>query len=324
MSLAYGAQITERSLVMSSNNAGEHNVQYDIGFSVATAGSIQSISIDFCSNSALLEDTCVPPWGFDALNANLIGQTGVSGFIKSPSSTVNQLVLTHAPAGPISAGPVHFEFDGITNPTNPESYYAKISTYASTDASGTPVDFGALAFTVNNKFDVSVEVPPYLLFCQGVSISGFDCSTATGDLLNLGQLSEQVSSVAQSQAVAATNASGGYTITVGGGTMTSGNNILPPMAGGASTVGASQFGVNLRANSVPDIGENPSGPGSGAPRPNYNQANRYRFVNNDLLASATGVQDFKKYTISYVVNVAKSQPPGVYSTTLTYICLANF
>jgi len=304
--------------------AGDNNVTYKVGFSIATAGSIQSISIEFCSNSALIEDACVAPSGLDALNANLVSETGISGFIKSPSSTVNQLILTHAPSGPVSAGPVGFEFDNIVNPTDPESYYAKISTYTSTDATGTPIDFGALAFTVNNNFDVSVEVPPYLLFCQGVSIDGFDCSTAAGDLLDLGQLSDQVSSVAQSQILAATNASGGYNISMNGGTMTSGNNVLPPMSGTASSTGSSQFGINLRSNSNPDIGINPDGPGTGVPLAGYNQVNRFRFGDGDTLATASGVQDFKKYTISYLVNVAKGQSPGVYSTTLTYICLANF
>ncbi len=322
-SLAYGAQITARSLQLSSNMAGEYGVTYKVGFSIATAGSIQSISIEFCGNSALVEDACVPPWGFDALATNLVSQSGVSGFIKSPSSTSNQIILTHAP-GIIGAGPVSFEFDNITNPTDSESYYAKISTHTSTDASDPAIDFGALAFTVNQSFDVSVEVPPYLLFCQGVTITDFDCSSATGDLLNLGELSDQISSVAQSQMLAATNAGGGYNISMGGGTMTSGNNVLPVMAGTASAVGTSQFGINLRANTTPDIGEDPIGAGTGAPQSGYNQANRFRFLNGDVLATASGVQDFKKYTISYLVNVAKDQSPGVYSTTLTYICLANF
>ncbi len=323
-SFAQAAQITSRSLQLGSNIAGEHNVNYKVGFSIATAGSIQSIAIEFCGNSALIEDPCVAPYGFDALNANLVNSTGISGFIISPSSTVNKIVLTHAPSGPVSAGPVGFEFGNIVNPTDPESYYTKISTYTSTDATGSPVDFGALAFSINRSFDVSVEVPPYLLFCQGVSIDGYDCSTAQGDLLNLGQLSDELPSAAQSQILAATNASGGYNVSMNGGTMTSGNNILPAMAGTASAVGTSQFGVNLRSNANPDIGIDPDGPGTGTATAGYNLPNRFRFNNGDVIAVASGVQDYKKYTISYLVNVAKDQAPGVYSTTLTYICLANF
>jgi len=304
--------------------AGDHDVNYNVGFSIATAGSIQSIAIEFCSNSALIEDPCVAPYGFDALNTHLINSTGISGFIVSPSSTVNKIVLTHAPSGPVNAGPVSFEFDDIVNPTNTDSYYTKISTYTSTDATGSPVDFGALAFSINKSFDVSVEVPPYLLFCQGETIDGYDCSTAQGNLLNLGQLSDEIPSVAQSQLVAATNASGGYNVSMSGGTMTSGNNILSPMAGTASAVGTSQFGINLRSNANPDIGIDPEGPGSGTVAARYNTPNRYRFSSGDTLATAAGVQDFKKYTISYLVNVAKDQSPGVYATTLTYICLANF
>lgn len=321
---AYGAQITARSLTISSNRGGEHDVQYKSDFSVATGGAIYSMAIEFCSNSALIEDACVAPWGFDALNAVLLSQSGVSGFTIAPTSTVSRIILSHAPAGTISPGPVSFAFDDIINPTDPESYYAKITTYASTDGTGMPIDFGALAFSINDGFDVSAEVPPYLLFCQGVSISGFNCATAEGDLLNLGELSSAVTSVAQSQFLVATNAGSGYSVSMGGGTMTSGNNPLPTMQSTPSQIGASQFGINLRANNVPDIGQDPDGPGTANPVGGYDQANQFRFNNGDILASGNGVQDYRKFTVSYVVNVSREQPPGVYATTLTYNCLANF
>lgn len=321
----FGAQLTARSLQLSDNKPGVNNVIYRTGFTVATGGSIGSMRIQFCSNSALIEDPCTAPYGFDALNAQLDSESGVSGFIISgPDSTVNEIVLTQAPLGTVPAGPVSFTFSHIMNPADAGSYYVKVFTYTSSDGSGSPVDFGAMAFPINGGYDVSAEVPPYLLFCQGVTITGFNCSTAQGDLVSVGELSAATTSTGTSQILAATNASSGYAISVSGGTMTSGNNIIPAMTGQASQKGTSQFGINLRANNEPVVGQDVDGAGTATVRPNYNQPNIFRFTDGDTLASGSGVQDFRKYTISYIVNVASGQTPGVYSTTLTYICLATF
>jgi hypothetical protein len=322
---ALGAQLTSRSLQVSDELAGRHNVTYNIAFTVATGGTVGSMEFQFCSNSALIVDPCVAPFGFDALNANLASQSGTNGFIMSGSSSVNDIVLTQAPLGTVNPGPVSFTFTSVVNPTDMGSYYVKVFTYSSSDASGSPLDFGAMAFPIGLDYQISTEVPPYLTFCAGTNIDGFDCSTAAGDQINFGDFSSAVSSAARSQLLTATNAGSGYSITASGLTMTSGNNEIPAMSTNqASTIGKSQFGLNLRANTVPQIGSNPVGPGTGTPTANYNQVNRFRFVNGETIAHATEAQDYKKYTISYLVNISKDQAPGVYSTTLTYVCLANF
>lgn len=321
---ALGAQLTSRSLQMNNALAGAHNVTYKLAFTVATGGAIGSMEFQFCSNSALIVDPCVAPFGFDALNANLTNQTGTVGFVKSASSSVNDIILTQLPPSNTNAGPVSFTFTNVVNPTNMGSYYVKVFTYSSADASGTPLDFGAMAFPIGLNYQISTEVPPYLTFCGGTNINGFDCSSASGDQLDFGQFSSAVTSTGRSQLLAATNAGSGYSITMSGLTMTSGNNEIPAMTGQTSKVGTSQFGVNLRANSVPQIGSDPVGPGTGQPTANYNQPNNFRFVSGQPIAQATQAQDYKKYTVSYIVNITKDQAPGVYSTTLTYVCLANF
>lgn len=324
MRQTYAAQITARSMVISSNEPAATGVDYDFDFSIPTTGSMDSINIQFCSNSALVEDSCVAPNGLDVSGATLASESGLSGFVKSSSSTANSLLLTHAPGNVQIAGPVHVVFSGVVNPTNAGSYYAKIFTYPTTDGSGAYTDFGALAFAIIAGFDVSAEVPPYLTFCQGVTITGFDCTTASGNRIDLGQFSSVISSAATSQMLMATNAANGYAVQVSGITMTSGNNILPGMTNTASQTGTSQFGINLRSNTNPTIGQDPSGPGTGLPTANYNHPNLFRFHNNEIIAQANDVQDYKKYTVSYVVNVSKEQAPGVYSTTLTYVCTAQF
>ena len=167
-------------------------------------------------------------------------------------------------------------------------------------------------------------MPPYLTFCVGETITNFDCTSATEAFSDLGDLNPNVVSAAQAQMVVATNASNGYSAWVTGTSMTSGNNVLPGMSGGTAQKGVAQFGLNLRANTSPSVGQDPSGPGVGAVPAGYNQANHFRFNPGDTVATSPVPDNFRKYTVSYVVDVASGQPGGVYSTTLTYVCLANF
>jgi hypothetical protein len=92
----------------------------------------------------------------------------------------------------------------------------------------------------------------------------------------------------------------------------------------ASLAGTSQFGMNLRANASPAIGADPVGPGIAAVAAAYNTPDQYRFRAGDVVASSTGPNDYRKFTVSYIANVDAAQPPGVYATTITFICLANF
>lgn len=318
------AQITSRSLKLSSSLAGGHNVIYSITFTPGSSSLVGSMEFQFCSNSALIDEPCTPPYGLDLLNANISSQSGTAGFMKSNSSSVNDFIVSQAVPLLVNPNPINFTLDTVINPTDEGSYYLKVFTYPNSNATGTPTDFGAMAFPINPGFNVNTEVPPYLTFCGSVSITNFDCSTANDSVIDFGQLSSAVASTGQSQLVAATNAGSGYAIYVNGTTMTSGNNILPAMQNDTSKVGTSQFGINLRNNTSPNIGEDITGPGTGTVTANYNQVNRYRFTAGENIATATQAQDYRKYTVSYVVNVDKNQAPGVYSTTLTYVCLANF
>jgi hypothetical protein len=107
--------------------------------------------------------------------------------------------------------------------------------------------------------------------------------------------------------------------------MTSGVNTLPQLSTpDVSRIGTSQFGMNLRANSTPAVGQNPNGLGlSGVVSANYNQPNFYTFNSGDVLISATD-PDLEKYTVSYIANVSKNQAPGIYVSSLTYIAVASF
>jgi hypothetical protein len=259
----------------------------------------------------------------DASTANLSDQTGETGYTIQ-SQTNNSIILTRIPVTPATGTPSTYTFDGIKNPTAIDTFFVRITTYASQDATGGYTDFGGVANAITTGVAINGEVPPYLRFCVGLSITG-DCSTAEGNLIDLGTLSTTHVSTGSSQMLAATNAEQGLVIVVYGTTMTSGNNVITPLGNPTpSAPGNSQFGLNLRANSSPPIGGEPSGGGTAAPATRYNTPNRFAFVSGDTVAQSADVTDNRKFTVSYIVNVTPAQQPGVYTSTLTYICSATF
>lgn len=320
---ASGANVEHRALQVGAGSPGQVTT-YNLSLDVVTPGLLGSIRVEFCSNSPLLNRPCTPPDGFDVSQATLVSQTGAGGFSISPDTTGNILILTRTP-GVVSPGKVEFRLSNVTNPSDIGSYYARIYTYPTANATGPATDGGGLAFAMNNEVTLNAEVPPYLMFCTGLTITGLNCDTATGDYIDFGELSARRASRGSSQMLVATNAANGYSITASGTTLTSGNNIINQLAGGdVSRPGAGQFGLNLRANSTPAGGSDPVGPGLGVANTGYNQPNIFRFVNGESVASSPGPDDKRQYTVSYLVNVPAAQPAGIYVTTITYVCLANF
>ncbi len=296
-----------------------------VGFTVTDPTSIGSVVLEFCSNSPIDGIPCVPPAGFSMSSASLVAQTGETGFSIDPSSTANRVLLTRTLAAPIG-GPSTYRFDNVINPSSPGTFYLRMSTYISTAGTGTSLQDGGTALAIVGGVSVAATVPPFLRFCVSVTITNQDCSSATSYLIDIGELKTTAANKASWEFVVATNAGFGYSITMVGTTLTSGNNVIPALATQASSQpGTSQFGVNLRSNSNPGIGAEPNGPGTGGViNAAYNSPNQFRFNSGDIVVSSTGVDDLHKFTTSFVANVSKSQPAGVYTTTISYICLANF
>ncbi|MDL2341752.1 MAG: hypothetical protein QFB87_01590 [Patescibacteria group bacterium] len=320
---AYGAQLGNRVLQISSSDKSAKTT-YRLSFDLSTAGLLGSMRIQFCSNSPIFPDPCTAPSGFSVTGAALSDQSGQIGFSKSGSSTANAIVLTR-PALPNTVGPVSYTFTNVTNPDVIGSYYVRAQTYASTDASGPASDYGGIGFAINNNLTISAEVPPYLIFCTGITIPTLNCNSATGDYINFGELSSARPSVGTSQILSSTNAKNGYNVTLTGTTLTSGNNAIDPIVtGDVSRPGTPQFGLNLRANASPSSGDEPNGPGSGTALIGYNTPNFFRFVPGDKIIASPKPDEMRRFTTSYLVNIPKTQSPGVYVSTVTYICLGNF
>jgi len=318
------ADLTQRSVAPSTSEPLTAT-NYIVEFDVPGSSSLGSISILFCGNSPLSEEPCTPPTGFDASGVGLINQGGETGFSIDGSSTANHIILSRTPAA-TTATTLRYEFNNIINPqTANQSYYTRLATYASVDATGPVTDDGSVALSTAEQLNVNLYVPPYLEFCVGISIVGHDCTTANGNQVNIGALSPEAAATGFSKFLAATNAPGGYTVQVAGSTMASGNNVITRLnSPSSSQTGTKQFGMNLRGNTTPSVGLEPAGPGTAQPSARYNQLNRYAFASGDTVASASTSNDRVTFTASYIANVDDELPAGRYSTTLTYICTGSF
>lgn len=320
---SFGAELTSRSVELGDDTISASTI-YNFSFVIPRSEQLGSIQFQFCSNDPLIDNTCTLPAGFSASQAAIQTETGISGYTINSHSTVNNLILSGT-ASTVGSVSVNVVFSNIVNPSSSGSYYVRIQTFASTDATGTNSDYGGLAYAINAAINITATVPPYLLFCTGLSIPNYNCTDATGDYINFGNLSTTSPSYGNSEMLAATNAVSGYTISVYGTTLESGisliSNITKP---DVSRPGTSQFGLNLRANSSPNTGTDPIGGGSGTPEQAYDQPNFYTFNSGDIVASNPKPDLDRLYTASYLVNVSPLQQPGVYVSTLTYICVATF
>lgn len=373
------SQIETRSLLLQANGSNGGSapgvaVNHLFTFTVPTAGNVGSVKIEYCTTAADVgAQTCQAPPSMSAATATLGSETGITG-MSITSATQNVVTLTRSPATAVSANTVvTYQLVGVVNPSalkadmvTPEpnyTFFARISTYASTDASGTAVDRGTVAASTADPVHLTGTMPESLVFCTGATVPFKlgpdlvtyttipDCANATSAAdIRFNQLFDPISTAsATSQMAASTNAGSGYVITVNGATLQSGENSISPIIVTApSQPGTSQFGMNLKANSAGSLGVAVGAEVSPLPADSvvggvtyrgqaingYDVVDNYKYVSGDAVADskngyvpgpgATAATDGQIFTVTYMVNVPGSQPAGDYSTTLTYICTPTF
>lgn len=299
---------------------------YTISLQYPTVDPVGSLNIQFCTE-AIAYLPCDAPPGLDVSNAVLTTQSGATGFALT-SQTQNTLIISRPPSG-TTLSYSKYTFDNVTNPSaSNETFYARLTSHASMDGSGPLIDYGSIASTTTLAVGIITQVPPYLIFCTGKVILSADCSDPQGPLLEVfPDPSAEEAMTTSSEMMAYTNARNGLTIVVTGRTLTSGIYEIPPIEGAPeiSIPGKPQFGINLTENNDPVIGDFPTGPGANAVlNSDYTEQNKFVFHPGDILVTSNGVTKPRKFTVSYIVNIPPDQHPGVYSTTVTYICTGSF
>ncbi|MGI9028332.1 MAG: hypothetical protein ACR2FM_05860, partial [Candidatus Saccharimonadales bacterium] len=96
---ADAAQLVERSITMSSSKTSQAGVTYAVSFKPTTTSVIRGFSVEFCSNSPLIGDTCTAPTGFNASpttgTVTLAGGTGDTILdVHASSTAVGRYVVT--------------------------------------------------------------------------------------------------------------------------------------------------------------------------------------------------------------------------------------
>lgn len=349
--VANAAQITARTLTLQAGAGGDGGskaggvVNHFYGFTLPNVGSgnVGSIRFQYCTAAA---GSCTMPTGLVTTAATMGTQSGATGF--SLVNTTNGTPYLTRTAASVTAGTVvTYQLLSVTNPTTVNSsFYVRISTYASTDTTGSAIDTGTVAASTAEQIVLTGIMPESLIFCTGATV-GLNCSSSTAGTIDLGVFNPAAATTATSQMAASTNSQNGYSITVNGATLTSGSNTIPAMGSQAApSVGTSQFGLNLRANttavSTPAVGAeiSPASNGGGLrgqAYTGYQTADQFKFTTGDTIANSAssggalgtvgvtpGPTNSQVYTTSYLVNVSGIQPPGTYTTTLTYICTATF
>lgn len=320
---ANAAQMTQESLTLGTS-AVSAVTTHEYTFNIPTGSNIGSIMFEYC-DTPFIQSACTPPPGMDASAATLDSESAVTGFSVDAATNATAILITRPSAAVAAPVQATYIFGGVVNPSVLNStFFVRISTFSSSDGTGALIDDGAVAFSTSGSLGVGGFVPPYLTFCVGITVAD-RCESSTGSYVTLGELSSSATRQGQSQFAAATNYDSGYTVSVLGTTMTSGNKIIDALATPAtSQPGASQFGINLRSNTSPVNGLEVTGIGSGVPSADYGIVNQYKFTSGDVIAGSSLPTDFNTYTVSYIVNISDSQSPGLYSTTLQYLAVAQF
>jgi hypothetical protein len=294
------AQITTRSITMSSSNAAAaaNSNTYQIRFTAASSYTVKAIVVDFCSNDPIVGDaTCTAPTGFDVggatptiitssgtdptLSATLgTGWTG-AGTNLITGSQYRTLTITNSTGVAVtSASVVSFDMSNVTNPTTVGSFYARILTYTTTTtgyapgSEGSYSDYGGVALSTAALITITSRVQEQLSFCVYIS----SCGTAA--TLNLGDSHDVLSTTAPAIAAGATygvyyslstNASHGAMVYLKGSTLTSGAYTIPAAGSSAFTYsgvnndffGLCTYNSALTAGSAPTVIGEYQGVGAG-------------------------------------------------------------
>ncbi len=347
---ARAAQITSRSLTLESvGTVGGSDpggvVDHLLTFDLASTTAIESVQFLYCTTA---DGTCTTPTGLLTTSATIGSSTSsfFTGFTITNTTNGAPYISSTTAVTPATATPYSVQLDSVTNPTTTNTtFYVRISTFTTNNATGTAVDTGNVAASTANPILLSGTMPESLVFCVGATVSETsgvpDCTTATAGSVSFTTLfSPTYTSTATSQMAASTNAGSGFVITASGATLTSGTNTITAITGTSASspvLGTSQFGINLVANTTatatpaPGAAITPASDGvnyKGEPTTNYGTADKYLFNSGDTVANSAdggaGGTDAQIYTTTYIVDVPGNQPAGTYTTTITYICTPTF
>jgi len=124
--------------------------------------------------------------------------------------------------------------------------------------------------------------------------------------------------------------SGGYSLQIiGTPPKFDGHTLNTPTTPTASTPGTEMFGINVVANTSPNVGANPiQVPADqqvfGVAHDNYKTPNKFMYQSEDVIARGQTDSGRTDYTVSMVVNIANSTPAGKYTGDFTAMLIPAY
>jgi hypothetical protein len=348
--LAAAAQVTERSIALSSSSKSATGVTYTVNFTAT--GAAGAFVVDFCNDSPVVGQTCTAPTGFSAAGA----ASTTSGFTDVTGGTSKVVV-----AGTINASDnVSVALTGINNPTVTGPLYARIVTfdtdtnadaYTSTTPGTGEVDEGGVAISITDTVGVSGAVLESMTFCAAKVTITADCANASANapVLKIGEavgttvaLDPGHVSTGDIYTQVSTNAAGGAIVSLKSNALNCGGlllagasasvcNITPALTGGI-TAGQAKFGV--KAAAATDTGTNPNGTFQA-----INSYNSSTYALNYIAGNATGVTSAfgdpildtdgapannKNMKLTFGASVNNSTPAGLYFADLSLVATGKF
>jgi hypothetical protein len=344
-SIVSAAQLTERSIELSSSSKSAPGVTYKVNFTPTTTAG--AVLVDFCENSPLIGEECDVPAGFSFTTGGSVARLG---------SATNTAIVTQA----ITATATSVTISGITNPSTVGPLYARIITYADADAAATYVadqasnvnrlDEGGAAISITDTIGVSGAVLESMSFCVSGAVIADGCTgTIQAPTLKLGQqvgsafaLVPGVVSEGSIYTQISTNALKGAVVSLKSSTTGCGGlvragaancDIAPALNTGIATNSATaKFGVKTVAATD---GTNASGtyqPFSGSIYSPTAFALQYVDANEGVtspygslfLDTAGAPVNNKNMQLTFGATVTNQTPAGLYSADLSLIATGKF
>ena len=191
---ASAAQLSERSVELSSSSKGTDDVNYNVKFNTAAYATTGAVVLEFCSDSPLIGAACGVPAGF-----SVAGGTA-TGFTPSALTTPRNNARVFAPTVALTAAAVTIPVLHVNNPDASGPLYVRISTFdteanaqaytTATAATATgAIDQGSAAVSITDSVGVSGAVLETMTFCvSGAEILSTDCTGTTAPTVKLGNV----------------------------------------------------------------------------------------------------------------------------------------
>lgn len=354
---ASAAQLTERSVALSSSSKSNSGTQYKVNYTAAASAG--AVVVDFCSNSPLVGFTCDKPVGLVTTSAT----TATSGFTLSQTAASgdNAVVLT----GSIS-GATEFTIGGITNPSAVGPLYVRIVTYDTkehaedytatnvNDNGSGALDQGSAAVSITDTIGVSAAVNETMTFCvAGAAITAANCAGANALAPPTVKLGEASTNALSSQAVSegsiysqiSTNAAGGAVVALKSGNQCGGlkraataANVCDIVAANDNsgiTANQARFGIKVAPGSDPSGATGAFNITGGASpfysgsifKLNYTSGGASGVTSpfgDPVLDTAAAPANSKNAQITFGASISNDTPAGLYSNDFSLIATGKF